>query len=141
MIQHTQVSLVERLFTPLIIFLHLIISLNSLALASEAFRGSSKSLAVSPLRMFGILVSPFFEHLSVLLGFGIVFGFICTFSFKIFAVSHLDRSLPLCFTNAVVENKGVLVFNVVLRKLLVDQSLDFLKNFNVILSDESDSLA
>jgi len=91
--------------------------------------------------MLSVLVSPLFEHLSVLFGFGIVFGFICTFSFEIFAVSHLDGCLPLCFTHAIVEDKCVLVFNLMLRKLLVDQSLDFLENFNVILGHKSDGFA
>ena len=88
-----------------------------------------------------ILMRAFLENLAICLRLSVVFRVITSFLFKIFAVAHFNGSLALRLSHAVVQDQCVLVLDLEFRQLLSDQSLDFLENLHVVLSDKSDCFA
>ena len=82
-----------------------------------------------------LFVGALFEQFTVLLSFSIVFSFTIFFLAEILAVTHFDRRLSPCFHHTIVKDQCMFVLDLILRKFLTDESLNFLEDLDVILGD------
>ena len=89
-----------------------------------------------------VLVRALLEELAILIYLSVILFIVSSLSFlQVLAVSHFDCSLALSFGHTIVENESVLVLDGELIQLLIDQGLNLLENFDIVLGNKRDGFA